>query len=135
MKMVMKIFPLNKLQKIISAMLWIIPAQAINAQQTLFTLLPAQKTGVDFTNLIPENNSLHIMNYEYLYNGHGIGIGDFNNDDFEDIFISGNAVPNKLFLNKHTPGDATGGFNFEDVQKRPVLPVMAPGAQVWLLLM
>ena len=59
-----------------------------------------QKTGVNFINTIPENNSLHVMNYEYLYNGHGIGIGDFNNDGFEDIFISGNAVPNKLFLNK-----------------------------------
>jgi len=99
-------------------MLWIIPAQAINAQQTLFTLMPAQKTGVDFTNIIPENNSLHIMNYEYLYNGHGIGIGDFNNDGFEDIFISGNTVPDKLLLNKGISGDGMGGFNFEDVTKK-----------------
>jgi hypothetical protein len=117
MKMVMKIFHLNKLQKILTVMLWVIPAP-INAQKTLFTLMPTQKTGADFTNIVPENNSLHIMNYEYLYNGHGIGIGDFNSDGFEDIFISGNAVPNKLLLNKGTPGDGKGGFNFEDVTKK-----------------
>ncbi|MDQ6843574.1 MAG: VCBS repeat-containing protein, partial [Bacteroidota bacterium] len=78
------------------------------AQQPLFTLLSPQQTGVNFTNTIPENNALHIMNYEYLYNGHGVGIGDFNNDGWDDIFIAGNAVPNKLFLNKK-------GFQFEDV--------------------
>ncbi len=75
---------------------------------TLFTLMPADKTGVNFTNTIPENDSLHIMNYEYLYNGHGVGVGDFNNDGWDDIFISGNAVPNKLYLNKKD-------FHFEDI--------------------
>ncbi len=73
--------------------------------------MPPAETGVQFTNKVPENATLHIMNYEYLYNGHGIGIGDFNGDGLDDIFISGNAVPNKLFLNK-------GNFRFEDVTKK-----------------
>src|SRR6476661_7841798 len=118
MKMVTKIFLLNKLQKIIPLLFLVVPVQTIEAQQTLFTLMPSQKTGVDFTNTIPENNSLHVMNYEYLYNGHGIGIGDFNNDGFEDIFISGNAVPNKLFLNTGNITAGKEGFNFEDVTKK-----------------
>jgi len=67
-----------------------------------------EKTGVNFTNIVPENKSLHIMNYEYLYNGHGVGIGDFNNDGWDDIFIAGNAVPNKCFLNKKN-------FQFQDI--------------------
>ena len=76
--------------------------------KTLFTLMPSDKTGVDFTNTIQENDSLHIMNYEYLYNGHGVGVGDFNNDGLDDIFISGNAVPDKLYLNKKD-------FQFQDI--------------------
>lgn len=82
----------------------------LTAQEKLFSLLSPKQTKVEFTNTVPENEKLHVMNYEYLYNGHGIGVGDFNNDGLEDIFISGNAVPDKLFLNK-------GDFNFEDITK------------------
>ncbi|HUQ96933.1 MAG TPA: VCBS repeat-containing protein, partial [Chitinophagaceae bacterium] len=81
------------------------------AQQKLFTLLPPAQTGVQFTNTVPENATLHVMNYEYLYNGHGIGIGDFNGDGLDDIFIAGNAVANKLFLNN-------GGFQFKDITQK-----------------
>ena len=66
------------------------------------------RSGVQFVNTIEENDSLHIFKYEYLYNGHGIGTADFNKDGLEDIFISGNVVPNKLYLNK-------GELKFEDV--------------------
>ena len=70
---------------------------------------PAE-TGVRFTNTVREDDSLNVFVYEYLYNGHGIGVGDFNNDGLQDIFISGNSTPNKLFLNK-------GALTFEDVTK------------------
>lgn len=76
----------------------------------LFTLLKPNATGVKFVNNVREDDSLHVLVYEYLYNGHGIGIGDFNNDGLEDIFISGNDTPNKLFLNK-------GQLKFEDVTR------------------
>ncbi|MEO8763421.1 MAG: VCBS repeat-containing protein [Ginsengibacter sp.] len=108
---------MNKLQKIATVLLMTLPLLYVDAQETLFSLVPSHKTGVNFTNTIPENNSLHIMNYEYLYNGHGIGVGDFNNDGFEDIFISGNAVPNKLFLNRGTRPGVKEGFSFDDVTK------------------
>ena len=76
----------------------------------LFTLMNPKETGVKFVNTVEEDDSLHVFKYEYLYNGHGTGIADFNNDGLIDIFFSGNAVPNKLFLNK-------GNFQFEDVTK------------------
>src|SRR5690606_21432818 len=79
-------------------------------QVPLFTLLKPEKTGLKFTNKVREDDSLHVLIYEYLYNGHGIGVGDFNNDGLDDVFISGNTTPNKLFLNK-------GDFRFEDISR------------------
>ena len=97
---------------IISLILIVFAAGRVWSQQPapLFTLMKPGATGVKFTNTVPEDDSLHVLVYEYLYNGHGIGIGDFNNDGLQDIFVSGNATPNKLFLNK-------GDFTFEDVTR------------------
>lgn len=87
-----------------------LPAAYGQLKMPLFTLLDRQTTGVKFTNTITEDDSLNIFRYEYLYNGHGIGIADFNGDGLMDIFFSGNTVPNKLYLNK-------GGLHFEDITK------------------
>ena len=75
-----------------------------------FELINPKHSNVVFNNIITENDSMNILDYEYLYNGGGVGIGDFNNDGYEDIFFSGNMVDNKLYLNK-------GDFVFEDVTK------------------
>jgi enediyne biosynthesis protein E4 len=77
-------------------------------QQTLFQLLPADETGIQFVNQVEETDSFNILTYEYIYNGGGVGIADFNNDGNQDIFFSGNQVPNRLYLNH-------GGFKFEDI--------------------
>jgi hypothetical protein len=75
---------------------------------TLFTLLSPVQTGVNFKNTITENDKLNILNEAYIYNGGGVGIGDFNNDGLADIYFSGNAVSNKLYLNK-------GSLKFSDI--------------------
>src|ERR1700712_1464867 len=73
----------------------------------LFSLMDEEETGISFLNSIKEDDSLNVMRYEYLYNGAGLGIGDFNNDGLSDVFFSGNTTTNKLFLNK-------GNFKFRD---------------------
>ncbi|MDB5276218.1 MAG: RNA-binding protein [Ferruginibacter sp.] len=75
---------------------------------SLFSLMNEKETGISFLNSIEEDDSLNVMRYEYLYNGAGVGIGDFNNDGLNDIFFSGNTTANKLFLNK-------GNFKFTDI--------------------
>jgi hypothetical protein len=79
-----------------------------NKPATLFHLLPGDKTGITFNNVIEENDTFNILTHEYIYNGGGVGIGDFNNDGLEDIFFCGNLVPNRLYLNK-------GDLKFEDI--------------------
>lgn len=77
-------------------------------KETLFTLLPADKTGIDFVNRIEDTDSLNILDYLYYYNGGGVAIADFNNDGLADIYFTSNQQSNKLYLNK-------GNFKFEDI--------------------
>src|SRR5687768_2569890 len=81
----------------------------VNAQTKapLFKLHPSSSTGVSFANVISENDTLNILNQANIYNGGGVGIGDFNNDGLADIYLAGNMVSNKLYLNK-------GSMKFED---------------------
>src|SRR5687768_10981977 len=74
----------------------------------LFKLLPSTHTGIQFKNTIFENDSLNILNEAYIYNGGGVGVGDFNNDGLADLYFSGNMTSNKLYLNK-------GSMAFRDV--------------------
>ena len=77
----------------------------------LFESLPAEITGLNFSNDLTETNALNILDYLYFYNGGGVAIGDINNDGLPDIYLTGNQVKNKLFLNK-------GNLQFEDITKK-----------------
>ncbi len=76
----------------------------------LFRLLSAEETGIDFSNDISQSDTLSILDYMYFYNGGGVGLGDIDNDGLTDVFLSGNMVPSKLYLNK-------GNFQFQDITK------------------
>ncbi len=81
---------------------------ACKARHTLFQRISSSHSGIDFNNEIIENDSINPLDIVNIYNGGGVGIGDFNNDGKQDIFFTGNMVPCKLYLNK-------GNFQFEDV--------------------
>jgi enediyne biosynthesis protein E4 len=76
----------------------------------LFTRLPPAETGISFANTIVENDSLNVLKFEYIYNGAGVGAGDFDADGLPDLFFAGNQVPGVLYLNR-------GRFKFEDVTR------------------
>jgi len=52
----------------------------------MFTLLSPSDTGVKFKNLIEESEEFNVFEYNYLYNGGGVSVGDLNNDSFQ-IYI------------------------------------------------
>jgi len=91
-------------------LLLVILASCRSKPDTLFLERTASETGLQFSNDIVENEQLNVLNYEYIYNGGGVGIGDFNNDSLPDIYFTGNRVANKLFMNK-------GQLRFEDVTR------------------
>ncbi|NNK90666.1 MAG: hypothetical protein HKO89_08675, partial [Saprospiraceae bacterium] len=51
----------------------------------LFENLSSDKTGLDFSNDLPTNVDLNILNYMYYYNGGGLAAADLNNDDLIDL--------------------------------------------------
>lgn len=78
---------------------------------TLFQLKSPDDTGIEFSNTITETDSLNILTYEYIYNGGGVAVSDFNNDGLQDIFFTGNESGNKLYINK-------GNFEFTDITQQ-----------------
>jgi enediyne biosynthesis protein E4 len=80
----------------------------VNADGTRFKKLDTSVCGVSFSNLIKEDYIYNVLNFEYLYNGGGVAIGDINNDNLPDLYFTGTFVPNKLYLNK-------GNMVFEDI--------------------
>jgi hypothetical protein len=77
----------------------------------MFERVPSSHSGIRFNNEIVENDTINPLDKLNIYNGGGVGIGDFNNDGLQDIYFIGNAVPNRLYLNK-------GDFKFEDVTQK-----------------
>lgn len=77
-------------------------------EETLFHELLSDRTGVNFQNTVVQDRENNVLSYPYYFNGGGVAVGDINNDGLEDIYFSGNQVPNKLYINK-------GNFEFEDI--------------------
>ena len=79
-------------------------------KHTLFKQLSSDYSGIHFKNQINENDSINPLDLTNIYNGGGVGIGDFNNDGLQDVYFTGNLVSNKLYLNK-------GKLKFDDITK------------------
>ena len=79
-----------------------------HTHSTLFELLPSEKTGIDFNNQVIENDSINPLDMEFLYNGGGVAVGDFNRDGKPDLYFTASEVSNRLYLNQ-------GNYRFKDV--------------------
>jgi len=87
---------------------------------TLFSMLNAKETALNFENTLTYTNEFNIYKYRNFYNGGGVGLGDVNNDGLLDIYLTANLLPNRLYLNK-------GNFKFEDVSEK----ARVKGTRAW----
>jgi enediyne biosynthesis protein E4 len=79
-------------------------------EKSLFEPIDADDSGINFINQITESDTLNPLRFEYIYNGAGVGVADFNNDGLTDVYFAGNQVSGELYLNK-------GDFHFENITK------------------
>ncbi|MEM9887166.1 MAG: VCBS repeat-containing protein [Bacteroidota bacterium] len=82
-----------------------------NSDPTLFRKIDYRESGIDFTNTITENDTFNVLDYEYIYNGSGVGVGDFDKNGLPDLFFAGNMVSSRLYLNQ-------GKLRFEDITEQ-----------------
>lgn len=73
-----------------------------------FQPVSAEASGVDFINSFEETEDFNYYNFEYIYNGGGVAVGDINNDGLQDIYFTGNGTSDKLYLNE-------GDLKFKDI--------------------
>ncbi|MDT0687686.1 FG-GAP-like repeat-containing protein [Autumnicola psychrophila] len=81
-----------------------------SSETEIFRKVSSQSSAIEFSNNLTENDSLNYFSYSYIYMGGGVAAGDINNDGLEDLYFTGNQVPNKLYLNK-------GNLVFEDISQ------------------
>lgn len=86
-----------------------------------------QKVDPNTSHITFANNITHdvgslsnLFDYDYFYNGAGVGVEDLNNDGLLDVFFSGNQVNNTLYLNQ-------GNLTFKDVSE----PANINAGKVW----
>lgn len=101
---------MKNLLKLGVALMLLFVLASCKKQNHLFEQIDAKESGIHFSNRIIENDSVNPIDLTNIYNGGGIGVGDFNNDGLMDLYFTGNQVPNKLYINR-------GNFKFEDVTK------------------
>src|SRR5687768_4234729 len=75
---------------------------------TRFLKVPSSRSNIHFNNAISENDSINPLKQEFLYNGGGVGVADFNNDGLTDLYFTASTSSNKLYLN-------TGNLAFKDI--------------------
>jgi hypothetical protein len=97
---------------------WLLPVACLCIltacrEKPLFERLDSSETGITFANTITDSDTLNILNYQYIYNGGGVGVGDFNGDQKPDVFFAGNQVSNKLYINETESADSK--LHFKDV--------------------
>ena len=66
----------------------------------LFERLAPATTGITFENTLAESDSINIVLVEYLYNGGGVGVGDFDGNGLPDLVFAGNRVASEVYLQR-----------------------------------
>ncbi|GEO11899.1 VCBS repeat-containing protein [Segetibacter aerophilus] len=77
----------------------------------LLKKISSSHSNIHFDNEITESDSINSIDMEFLYNGGGVAVGDFNKDGLPDLYFTASQVSNKMYLNK-------GKFVFEDVTEK-----------------
>ncbi len=91
----------------------IVKKNASTSNEYSFKQVPSATSKVNFKNTITETVNINFYNFEHMYNGGGVAVGDINNDGLVDIYFTGNQEQDRLYLNK-------GKMQFEDITAKAI---------------
>ena len=103
--------PINIQRKLLILSLILTFSSCKKEEQKWFRKVSFETSGITFVNTITENDQYNMIDYSYLYNGGGVGVGDLNNDGFSDVFFTSNQGTCELYLNKKE-------LKFENITKK-----------------
>lgn len=78
------------------------------SEPKVFEQYEYKDTGINFSNTLSISDSLNALVFEYVYNGAGIGVADFDQDGLMDLFFAGNQVSSEIYRN-------LGNLKFENI--------------------
>ena len=93
-------------------------SQPRDRQSFTFQEVESASSGIDFVNTVREDvsNRQNLLDFDYFYNGAGVGAADLDGDNLPELFFCGNQVANRLYQNK-------GELKFEDVTAQAMINV------------
>jgi FG-GAP repeat. len=107
------------------------PGGYTDGVSTLFTKINTDQSKITFKNMVREDLEFNFLNYPYLYAGAGVAVGDIDHDGLQDVYLTSNFGPNKLYKNK-------GNFEFEDItlsSKLKILKALQQALPCWTSIM
>jgi len=81
-------------QLFIFALMVLIFGCSTDKKNHVFKIVPANVSGIDFSNDLIFDQEFNIFRYRNFYNGGGVAIADFNNDSLSDIYLISNKIYN-----------------------------------------
>ncbi|WP_175416246.1 VCBS repeat-containing protein [Aggregatimonas sangjinii] len=97
-----------RLHSLLFSLLFVALMGCDNSPSTLFDELSPEDTGITFANTLTLDGDPSVLEFEYMYNGAGVAVADFDLDGLQDIYFIGNMVSNRLYRN-------LGEWKFEDI--------------------
>ncbi|NBC27085.1 MAG: hypothetical protein GVY08_09505 [Bacteroidetes bacterium] len=89
--------------------LWSLKACTLSpGDEPLFVPVDSDQSNVEFSNLLNPTEEFNMYIFRNFYNGGGVAVGDVTGNGLPDIFLTGNMVSNRLYLNE-------GNFQFRDI--------------------
>ena len=74
----------------------VLSSAGCRSHPTLFRMIGSDHSHIHFSNRVVENDSVNPIDLEFLYNGGGVAVGDFNRDGLMDLYFTGSEVSNKI---------------------------------------
>lgn len=97
------------LRSVLSALALTLPLLSCEENtSSLFHGLSPKETGITFNNALVIGGEPSVLEFEYMYNGAGVAVADFDQDGMQDIYFTGNMVSNRLYRN-------LGELKFQDI--------------------